>query len=111
MERPGDGVAVTVTVLDVPSTVPPDGDNPVAVALVDHLAVVDVGLGHRVGGGEDGSPDREAGRWSAPSTCPTGFDRLWQVGPVVSAPAGGAGLSVTPTPVRSTLPLLVTSKV
>ncbi len=33
MEREGDCVAVTFTVLDVPSTVPPEGVVPLAVAV------------------------------------------------------------------------------
>ncbi len=42
---------------------------------------------------------------------PAGFDRLWQVGPVVRGPAGAVGWSVTFTPVSDVLPVFVTTKV
>ena len=53
MESVGECVAVTVTVLEVASTVPPVGAVP-GRGVVDDGAVVDVGLGHDVRGGEDG---------------------------------------------------------
>ncbi len=45
----------------------------------------------------------------APEQDPLGFDRSWHV--AVTPPAGAVGTSVTPTPVRVTLPVLVTVKV
>jgi hypothetical protein len=41
-----------------------------------------------------------------PEQLPAGLERLWQVGPEVSAPAGAVCVSVMPTEVRVTLPVL-----
>ncbi len=76
--------------------------------MVDDRAVVDVGLGHGVDGGEIGT-------WPgarvvvAPEQKAVGELRLWHAG--TTPPAGLTGLSVTPTPVRVTFPVLVTMKV
>ena len=105
----GDWVTVTVTVFDVALTVPPEGAVPWVVAWSDDRAVVDVGLGHRIGAGEGGHLARYQGRGGAPEHVPGGPLRLWHV--AVTPPAGAVGTSVTPTEVKVTLPVLMTVKV
>ncbi len=77
--------------------------------VVDDRAVVDVGLGHRVGAGEDGRLVRQQSGRCPEHAQSDGFVKLSQV--AVTPPAGAVGTSVTPTAVRVRLPVLMTVKV
>ncbi len=80
----------------------PGGRVPVAVAVSVDRAVVEVGLGHRVGAGA--RLDWRLGASGLAAVV------AGQIGPVVRAPAGAVPTSVTVTLVRATLPVLVTRK-
>ena len=74
-------------------------------------AVVEVGLAHRVGGGEVAVLPGLSVALVLVVHEPDGPLRLTQVGPLASEPAGACWVSLTTTPLIVTLPVFWTTKV